>query len=176
MNTAVREREFLDELEEMAERGKRLLEKIKLSAPSQALEYFEQGMLYIEAALEALTTPEGVLEAWAERFMKEALAPEEKTSLRRDISSIIVLSPATSKKVLSKGRVLLLSLLAQRSISSISELAELAKKPLEVVSRDLKVLRNFGFVDLKREGRRKRPIVMKNYIFLQLPSKRQRGR
>lgn len=86
----------------------------------------------------------------------------------------IVLTPETAKKVLSKGRMALLSLLAQaqahedRPIESISELAERLGKPLEVVSRDLKILGNFGFIELRREGRRKKPILLRRSAVLHL--------
>jgi len=180
MSTMIRRQgELLEELEELAERGRRLLEQLESMGQSQVQEYLERVVINLEAAREALTTPQGALEAWTERFQKEALAEAEGPTVPAP-DAWVVLTPKTAKKVLTKGRVALLSLLARpdSSIESISELARLMEKPLEVVSRDLKVLRNFGFIELRREGRRKKPILLTKNVFLQMPGpgKPRRGR
>ena len=164
-----RQAELLEELEELAERGRRLLERLEAPESSPVREYLEKGVIYLEAAQEALTTPEGALEAWLERFRREALVEAEAPTTPVP-DPWIVLTPETAKKVLTKGRVALLSLLAQpdSSIGSISDLAERLGKPLEVVSRDLKILRNFGFIELRREGRRKKPILLRRNAVLHL--------
>jgi len=113
-----------------------------------------------------LTTPQGILEAWAERFEKDLHA--KSRPLKGQEASMIVLSPKTWRKVLTPGRLKLLGLLDKQSVESISELAERAGKPLEVVSRDLKILRNFELIDLERRGKRKKPVLRARTILLQL--------
>ena len=78
-----------------------------------------------------------------------------------DNLSIIELSPEVSFKVLTNKRLQIFRTLKHDpSISSIKQLAEEVGRRQEVVSRDLKILKNYGLVDLEENGRAKVPKVI----------------
>lgn len=171
MSAQTLKKELIAELEEMTTKGRLIQQKIEQAQQSEASEHFEpgrksraweylrQGLLYLEAAFEELVkdTPSAVIEAWAEEFRRE-LSSESTSGVvdKTPAPSIIALSPETSAKVLTPGRLNLLSILAEGPVESISQLAQRAGKPIEVVSRDLKVLSKFGFIDFERDGKRKK--------------------
>ena len=82
--------------------------------------------------------------------------------------SVISLSEATKARVLTPKRLELLQVLQQNRVSSISALAKLVRRPLASVSRDLRILANYGFLDFERKGRTKIPRVVKDLILLPL--------
>ncbi|MFQ5796663.1 MAG: ArsR family transcriptional regulator [Candidatus Bipolaricaulia bacterium] len=182
-------RELLAELEEITKIGRQLrrfeeAEDLEQRKESRAWEYLRQGLLYLEAAFEEFVkdTPSAVIDAWAEEFRKELRSETDPAEEgKASAPSIIALSPATSAKVLTPGRLNLLSILAEGPVESVSQLAQRAEKPIEVVSRDLKVLGNFGFIEFEREGKRKKPILLNEHILILLKdrhpkSKKKRNR
>lgn len=78
-----------------------------------------------------------------------------------DNLSIIELSPEVSFKVLTNKRLQIFRTLKHNpGISSIKGLSERVGRRPEVVSRDLKILINYGLVDLEEDGRTKVPKVI----------------
>lgn len=78
-----------------------------------------------------------------------------------DHLSIIEMSPEVSFKVLTNKRLQIFRTLKHDpSISSIKQLSEIVERRQEVVSRDLKILKNYGLVDLEENGRAKVPKVI----------------
>ncbi len=78
-----------------------------------------------------------------------------------DNLSIIELSPEVSFEVLTKKRLQIFRTLKHNpGISSIKALSEIVGRRPEVVSRDLKILINYGLVDLEKDGRTKVPKVI----------------
>lgn len=86
-----------------------------------------------------------------------------------DRVSIISLSQESKDRILTdKRRALLKTLKENGDIKSITELAEKVGRRRDAVSRDLKFLANYGFIDLERNGKRKVPKVIKDMIVLTL--------
>ena len=75
-----------------------------------------------------------------------------------DRYSIVSLPLELNYKVMTETRTQLLrELKNDPDIKSISELAEKVDRRLGAVSRDLKILENYGFIDLEKKGREKTP-------------------
>ena len=75
-----------------------------------------------------------------------------------DRYSIVSLPPELNYKVMTEKRTQLLKELKNDpDIESITALAEKVERRLDAVSRDLKILENYGFIDLKKKGREKVP-------------------
>lgn len=88
-------------------------------------------------------------------LVNEAIEDPEGTP---DRYSIIELSPELNYKVMTEKRTQLLKELKQDpDIDSITELSEKVERRLDAVSRDLKILENYGFIDLEKKGRQKVP-------------------
>ena len=86
-----------------------------------------------------------------------------------DRYSIVELSPEVNYKVMTKERTKLLERLKSNpDIMSITELSEEIGRPAESVSRDLKILKNYGLIDLERNGRKKVPKLIRNKIVIAL--------
>lgn len=75
-----------------------------------------------------------------------------------DRYSIVELSPELNCKVMTERRTQLLEELKDSpDVDSITELAEKVGRRLDAVSRDLRILENYGFIDLEKKGRKKAP-------------------
>ena len=86
-------------------------------------------------------------------LVNEAIKDPEGTP---DRYSIVELSPELNYQVMTEKRTQLLQVLKQEpEIDSISELTERVERRLGAVYWDLKMLKNYGFVDLVRQGRKK---------------------
>ncbi len=99
------------------------------------------------------------------RMLQDAIRHPE---LYPDRLSVVLLDEEAERKVLTPQRLRLLRTLRRREVESIRELAELLRRPIESVSRDLKLLETYGFVRLERNGRSKRPQVIKELIAIPL--------
>ncbi len=99
------------------------------------------------------------------QLVRHAIRDPEGTP---DRVAIVSLSEEQERRVLTPRRLELLSLLGSREISSVSELARIARRSVEAVSRDLRVLANYALVDLEKEGRVRRPTLVKDAILLTL--------
>ncbi|RLF95274.1 hypothetical protein DRN52_04100 [Thermococci archaeon] len=92
----------------------------------------------------------------------------EHPELYPDRLTIVLLDEEMERKVLTPQRLRLLRTLRQREVDSIKELATILKRPIESVSRDLKLLEGHGLVRMERNGRCKRPRVTKDFIAIPL--------
>ena len=99
------------------------------------------------------------------RMIQEAVQHPE---LYPDRLTIVIVDEEMERKVLTPQRLKLLRTLRRREVRSISELATVLRRPIESVSRDLKVLETYGFVQLKPNGRSKQPKVIKDLIAIPL--------
>lgn len=109
--------------------------------------------------------PKGRSLDFLRRFVRNAIRDPEGTP---DRVAIVSLSEEQERRVLTPRRLEILSLLGSREISSVSELARISCRSVEAVSRDLRVLANYALVDLEREGRVRRPTLVKDAILLTL--------
>lgn len=99
------------------------------------------------------------------RMIQEAIRNPDLTP---DRLSVISLSEESRHRILTPKRLEILRILRERGerIESITDLAKEANRSLESVSRDLKILRNYGFVELSRNGKAKRPLLVKEIILI----------
>ena len=86
-----------------------------------------------------------------------------------DRYSIVELSPEVNYKVMTKERTRLPERLKSNpEIMSIIELSEEVERPAESVSRDLKILKNYGLIDLEKNRRKKVPRLISNKVVINL--------
>lgn len=99
------------------------------------------------------------------RMIQEAIRNPDLTP---DRLSVISLSEEFHHRILTPKRLELLKILKEKGeeIESITRLAEEVNRSLESVSRDLKILRNYGFIELSRNGKAKRPLLIKDIILI----------
>ena len=134
-----------------------------------AREHFQAASNRLRSAIEKIVKddPSFLIDLWADDFSKalKLNAPPGESQMPR---SFVALDSQTTKKVLTPGRLDLMEILAGGNIKTVGELAKVAKKPLPVVSRGLKILENFGLVKLIKQGRRKKPVLLTQRISVQL--------
>jgi predicted transcriptional regulator len=82
--------------------------------------------------------------------------------------ALIVLSEEIETRVLTPERLRLLKALRRREGVSITGLAKSVKRSLEAVSRDLRILREYGLIELTRNGHSKYPKLVKDVILIPL--------
>ena len=99
------------------------------------------------------------------RMLRDAVQHPE---LYPDKLTVIVMDEEMERKILTPQRLRLLRTLRRREVRSISELAAVLKRPIEAVSRDLKLLEAYRIVELEPNGRSKRPKVTKDLIAIPL--------
>lgn len=81
--------------------------------------------------------------------------------------SIVELSPEVHYKVMTESRTRLLKTIKHnQDIDSIKELAEAVNRRPDSVSRDLKILENYGFIELIRQGKEKKPKILKGQMIV----------
>ncbi len=107
---------------------------------------------------------QGTLDRWFDDFQHALDHPER----RREGQAVIALPPRLIGRIFTEKRVGLLEVLHRRRVRSISELAELTGRKIDVVSRDLKILSNFGLVRYELHGKRKEPVTAARYALIGL--------
>jgi len=74
------------------------------------------------------------------------------------------------RKLLSKEKAKLLHIIKTQKPSSLYELAQILKRDLKAVKRDIKLLERFGFIDLiaEKSGKRERlkPVLVVDSIYI----------
>ncbi|MBI2543524.1 MAG: helix-turn-helix domain-containing protein [Candidatus Aenigmarchaeota archaeon] len=83
---------------------------------------------------------------------------------------VINLSKTALEKVLTPSRIDLIREIRERKPKSVSELAELVKRSVEAVSRDLNILENYGLLTLVKAGKIKKPEIEKDILMIPLKS------
>jgi len=81
---------------------------------------------------------------------------------------VISLSKQTLEKVLTPSRMGLIRTVKKKNPKSVGELAKLVKRPVESVSRDLRILENFGILSFVRNGKKKMPGIEKDVLMVPL--------
>lgn len=92
----------------------------------------------------------------------------EKPELAPSRILVINLSKSTLGKVLTVGRMNLVREIREKKPESVGELAEIVKRPLESVSRDLGILENYGLLNLVKIGKTKKPEIEKDILMIPL--------
>lgn len=81
---------------------------------------------------------------------------------------IIRLTRQTLEKIFTSGRMNLIRAIKKEKPESVGELAKLVKRPVESVSRDLRILENFGILSFVRTGKKKTPGIEKDILMIPL--------
>ena len=92
----------------------------------------------------------------------------EKPELTPSKILVISLSKTTLERILTPSRMDLIREIREKKPKSIGELAELVKRPLESVSRDLGILENYGLLRLVKTGKIKKPKIEKDILMIPL--------
>ncbi len=106
-------------------------------------------------------------EKWdaVEGFLFEVLRKPDKYP---DKLAVFVLEDEELYRLFSKERLRLLKVLKEREFASVIELSEYLGRDKAAVDRDLKILEEYGLVKRIREGKRVKPIIDKEGIYLPL--------
>lgn len=81
--------------------------------------------------------------------------------------SIVELSPEVYYKVMTESRAQLLKTIKHnQDINSIKELAGMVNRRPDSISRDLKILENYGFIELIRQGKEKKPKILNGQMIV----------
>lgn len=85
-------------------------------------------------------------------------------------SSVLVidLSKGGVEKILTPARMELLSTIKEEKPKTVGELVRLLKRPKESVSRDLRILSNYGLLSFAKTGRQKAPKIDKEIVAVPL--------
>lgn len=81
---------------------------------------------------------------------------------------VISASAKTLEKVLTPARLELIRAIKKRKTKSVTQLARLTHRPIESVSRDLKILNFYGFLEFLKEGKQRIPKVTKDVLIVPL--------
>lgn len=101
------------------------------------------------------------------RMMDYAL---EKPEYAPNSMLIISLSKGGIGKVFTHARIELLNVIRRKKPKTVGELVRALNRPKESVSRDLRILSNYGFISFKKEGKRKTPKIEKEIVAMPLIS------
>jgi predicted transcriptional regulator len=81
---------------------------------------------------------------------------------------IVNFSKAGIEKILTPARMELLRVVMQEKPKTVGELVAKLKRPKEAVSRDMRILENYGLLSFEVSGREKMPKVEKDLIAMPL--------
>ena len=92
----------------------------------------------------------------------------ENPELSPDRILIINLKKKTFNKVLTPARMEIIKAIKETKPKTVMDLAGYLGRPLESVSRDLKILENYGILEFIRTGKTKMPKIEKEMILIPL--------
>lgn len=104
------------------------------------------------------------LDCWFDEFRQALKEPKSWDGGH----TVIALPPRMIARIFTEKRTELLEIIKQRRVRSISELAQLAQRRVESVSRDLKILHTWGFIRYKGHGRCKEPVAVTKYVVIEV--------
>jgi predicted transcriptional regulator len=109
----------------------------------------------------------GIEEKWEaiESFLFEVLRKPDRYP---DRLAVFALEDEELHKIFSRERLRLLKALKEREFGSVVELSEYLGRDKGAVDRDLKILEEYGLVKRVREGKKVRPVIDKEGIYLPL--------
>jgi len=94
----------------------------------------------------------------------------EKPELAPSRVLVISLSKKSLEKILTPSRMNLIRIIREKSPKSVGELAKLLNRPVESVSRDLRILENYGILTFVQMGKVKKPEIEKDVLMIPLTS------
>ena len=83
---------------------------------------------------------------------------------------IVVLSLSKEKmsEILTPARIELIKIIKENRPESVGELVKITKRPIESISRDLRILANYGILEFVQVGKIKKPRIEKDMILIPL--------
>ena len=81
---------------------------------------------------------------------------------------VINFSKSSIEKILTSTRVEILRVILNNKPKTVGKLTAMLKRPKESVSRDLRILSNYGLLSFTQTGREKMPKVEKDIITMPL--------
>lgn len=103
-----------------------------------------------------------------ENFGKMVEKAIKYPDLTPDNLIIISLTEEEHKSILTSERIKLLLTIKHKKPKTVGELAEMIHRRKDAVSRDLSILKNYGFLELIQQGKNKKPVVKKEAIMIPL--------
>ena len=85
-------------------------------------------------------------------------------------SSVLIVDLGTLSKILTPAREELLKTITDKRPKTVGELVKEVGRPEESVSRDLRILRNYGFISFEKIGRQKTPKIDKEVMTMVMTS------
>ena len=74
----------------------------------------------------------------------------------------------TSKNIFTKKRIELIEMINLYQPSSLQELSGVVKRRKQAVSRDLELLKEFGIIEIKKQGKFSVPVVTREVLVLSM--------
>ncbi|HUC38613.1 MAG TPA: hypothetical protein VL944_00600 [Candidatus Acidoferrum sp.] len=81
---------------------------------------------------------------------------------------VVDFSKSSIEKILTPARVEIMRVILHDKPKTVGRLTTILKRPKESVSRDLRILSNYGLLSFTKTGREKMPKVEKDIITMQL--------
>jgi|WetSurMetagenome_2_1015567.scaffolds.fasta_scaffold236305_3 predicted transcriptional regulator len=101
--------------------------------------------------------------------MVNHMIKDSKSTTRNFV--MVSLSERTIQKILTKSRMEIIRIIGERNPKSVNELSRIAKRPIESVSRDLRILSNYGLLSFVCTGKTKMPKIDKEFLMIPLKVK-----
>jgi len=99
------------------------------------------------------------------KMVEEAIKNPESVP---DKLVVISLSEEEKNRVLTPEKLRLIRIIKNGNPKNVKELAKLANRRVDAVSRDLKVLSFYGFLELVQIGKQKMPRIKKDILMIPL--------
>src|SRR3989338_5768987 len=110
-----------------------------------------------------LQAKEGIVMKFKESIIKSMLEDPEGTP---DKVLLLDISSEKLSLLFSPAKLEILKTLRERKINSVGELAKELKRPIESVSKDLKILNAYGILELVQNGQQKIPRLEKEFLVM----------
>lgn len=81
---------------------------------------------------------------------------------------VISMSKGALEKIVTPARMDLIRAISKKKPNSVGELVKIVKRPKESVSRDLRILENYGLLSLIHIGKTRRPKIDKDVLMIPL--------
>lgn len=109
------------------------------------------------------TTEERKLDNLLDLIIEAQIKDPEHTP---DNVLIISMSSRTLQKIMTPARLELIRIIKERKPASVGGLAKIIGRQQESVSRDLKILENYGVLEFLRQGKTKKPVANRDIFVI----------
>jgi len=99
------------------------------------------------------------------KMVEEAIKNPESAP---DKVIVISLTDEEKNRILTPERLKLMRIIKEKKPKSVNELAKLVDRRMDAVSRDLKILKFYGFLELIQSGKQKIPKMKKETLLISL--------